>query len=278
MPIGFWRTADGEITAALARFGLEGEEFHTAWLLRPYLEQAKISNFAQLSWPDRRREVTKYRNAELLRLSKAGNAKAYSRAKKAFRHTAPYIHLTMNERRQSAIAVADCIARWTDCFLFAECIDKIHFDPARTGKTVDEQAFEQVISRFQQYMARMNTDGSVSQYGILVHDNNQTVAKKHTELMRKFHASGTVWTKIHHIIETPLYVDSSLTRMVQMADLCGYALRRFVENQEKDLFRRVFTRADRYGARAVGVRHFAGLTCRCEICDAHTRGKWPPAH
>ena len=35
-----------------------------------------------------------------------------------------------------------------------------------------------------------------------------------------------VYKRQHHIIETPLFVDSTLTGMVQIADLCAYALKR----------------------------------------------------
>ena len=95
----------------------------------------------------------------------------------------------------------------------------------------------------------------IRDYGVLIHDNNQSVAKKHTALMRHFHKSGTLWTSIDNIIET-LFVDSSLTRMVQMAGLCAVALRRYCENNNnEDLFRRIFPRADRFGGRTVGVRH-----------------------
>ena len=105
-----------------------------------------------------------------------------------------------------------------------------------------------------------------------MHDNNPTVARKHTELMRNFHAQGTLWTRIERIIETPLFVDSKLTRMVQIADLCSYALRRYVENnREADLFRPVFSRADRIRNTAVGVRHYTAPACACEICQAHRR-------
>src|SRR5262249_4335152 len=111
-----------------------------------------------------------------------------------------------------------------------------------------------------------------SGFGLLVHDNNQTVAGKHTEMMRRFHTSGkTLWTDVERIIETPLFVDSRLTRLVQVADLCSYALRRYVENNESDLFGRVFHRADRFKGIAVGVRHFTALSsgCVCEICRTH---------
>lgn len=106
--------------------------------------------------------------------------------------------------------------------------------------------------------------------GLLIHDNNQTIAKKHTELMRGFHFRGTIWTAIKHIIETPLFVDSSLTSMVQVSDLCAYALRRYLENHEDELFDLVFKRADRKGILTVGVRHFAAGGCTCKICDSHT--------
>jgi Protein of unknown function (DUF3800) len=159
---------------------------------------------------------------------------------------------------------ADAISNWGYARLFAECIDKIHFDPTRGSRTVDEQAFEQVVSRFEQYLE--NTGGN---YGLLVHDNNETIARKHTSLMRHFHQQGTLWTSVNRIIETPLFVDSSLTSMVQVADLCSYALRRYLENSETDLFRRIFPRADRIGNNVVGVRHFSDFSCACEICQGH---------
>jgi len=43
LPISFWRSADREISLVLARYGLENDELHTAWVLRRYLEQTKLS-------------------------------------------------------------------------------------------------------------------------------------------------------------------------------------------------------------------------------------------
>ena len=106
-------------------------------------------------------------------------------------------------------------------------------------------------------------------YGLLVHDNNQTIAKKHTDLMKRFHEEGTPWTNLDNIVETPLFVDSRLTGMVQIADLCAYALRRFLENSETGLFSKIFSRADRLGSKVVGVRHYSSKSCACEICRTH---------
>ena len=88
-------------------------------------------------------------------------------------------------------------------------------------------------------------------------------------LMQKFHTSGTLWTNIEKIIETPLFVDSHLTSMVQMADTCSYALRRYLENDEAELFDLVFQRADRKDGVVVGVRHFTKPECLCKICKGH---------
>jgi hypothetical protein len=60
-----------------------------------------------------------------------------------------------------------------------------------------------------------------------------------------------------------------VTRMVQVADLCAYALRRYLENKEEELFILVFHRADRVGKRVLGVRHFTDDNCPCHICETH---------
>jgi hypothetical protein len=272
IPIGSWRTCDREISQVLGRYGLENEELHTAWLARKYLEQSRIPGFETMDWAARRSAVDRARTAHLLTLQRKQNPSAYKQAKKNYAHSKAYTHLTFDERIAAIKAVADTIATWGHARLFAECIDKTHFDQNRTQRTIGEQAFEQVISRFQQYLTAVSTQlgaPSTDALALLVHDNNQNVAKKHTDLMRQFHTNGTLWTTVDNIIETPLFVDSSLTRMVQLADLCAYALRRYVENGETDLFRRVFVRADRAKGKTVGIRHFAGLTCQCEICVAH---------
>jgi hypothetical protein len=270
IPIWHWRDADRSVSAILGRYGLGDAELHTAWILRKYLEQSRIPNFDKLSWTDRRAAVERLRNTNLLNLQKSGRSKAYHQNKKTYAHTRAYIHLTAEERLHAVREVAQCVSNWGYARLFAECINKLHFDPSKYNGTLDEQAFEQLVSRFEQYLesAEDQATGKMN-YGLLVHDNNQTVAKKHTDLMRRFHKQGTLWTRIQRLIETPLFVDSSLTRLVQIADLCSYALRRYLENQEADLFNRIFQRADRRGSTVVGVRHFTDTTCTCEICKAH---------
>ena len=85
--------------------------------------------------------------------------------------------------------------------------------------------------------------------------------------MKEFHNDGTLWTSIEHIIETPFFVNSELTSLVQIADLCSFTLRRYFENNETDLFDRIKPRFDRKNDRIVGFRHFTEADCSCEICS-----------
>ncbi|MDL1902024.1 DUF3800 domain-containing protein [Anaerolineae bacterium CFX9] len=266
IPVSQWRSCDQQITEIKTHYGLTSSEIHVGWILRPYLEQARIPEFQRLSYDDRVFEVERLRRQEIYRLRKLKNPKSLKQTKKNFDKTAAYIHLTFEERKQFIGDIASRIRSWSDARLFAECIDKTYFDPKKTGKNADEQAFEQLVSRFQLYL--MNESPQVSNFGLLIHDNNFTVAKKHTELMKQYLANGTLWTQIDRIVETPLFVDSQLTSMVQIADLCAYALRRYLENDETELFDQIYSRAHRRNNAVVGVRHFSSPKCSCRICES----------
>jgi Protein of unknown function (DUF3800) len=269
IPVGKWKDCDTEIEVIKQSYGLNDEEIHVAWILRQYPEQNKITGFNSLTPSQRRSQVMAYRNSELLRLQRSGKKDLYRQTKKNYKKTEIYIHLTHSERKSLIRDIADKVSSWDFARLFAECIDKLYFDPTRNTTTIDEQGFEQVVSRFEHYLNSLSNNSS--KFGLLVHDNNETVAKKHTLLMKKFHKNGTLWTNLKNIIETPFFVNSELTGMIQIADLCAYAIRRYLENQEEELFDLIFKRADKKGETIVGIRHFAKKTCNCKICVSHKK-------
>jgi len=234
IPVEYWKKCDNNIYKLKDKWNINGYEIHTAWMLRPYIEQRKITNFEKMDFKQRIYEMQKYRTQELYRLQKT-NSKQYHQTKKNYRKTNPYIHLTYDERKKVISKFSKIIGGWGFARLFAECIDKLWFDPNRTTQTIDEQSFEQVVSRYEHYLQIISPSNSKPIMGMLIHDNNQTIAKRLTDLMIQFHKKGTLWTKIKNIIETPLFVDSQLTCMVQAADLCSYALRRYFENNESEL-------------------------------------------
>ncbi len=68
IPIWHWKQCDRELRQIKEQYGLADAEIHTGWLLRRYLEQHRLPNFAALPKSQRRSEVEKLRRAELLRL------------------------------------------------------------------------------------------------------------------------------------------------------------------------------------------------------------------
>lgn len=279
IPVEKWRICERDINQIKQKYNLGDSEIHTGWILRKYPEQNRINDFNNLSYSQRRYEVEKYRRGELIRLQGIPSLnKQLKQVKKNFNQTNPYIHLTYKERTDLIHEIANKIASWSFSRLFSECIDKVHFDPSIAARPIDEQAFEQIVSRCEKFVAKVNENNKVKmpaganpvkRHCCLIYDNNQTVSKRYTELMRSFHKHGTLWTEIKNIIETPFFVDSALTSMVQMADVCAYAIRRYLENQEEELFNEVFKRADRKGLLSVGVRHFVDGSCKCKICLSH---------
>ncbi len=273
IPIWQWRNCDDQIQEIKWKYSLGDAEMHVAWMLRKYLEQSKIPDFERMDYARRRYEVNALRAAELYRLQRVGTTrKLYHQTRKNFNKTDAYVHLTYDQRKAFVKEVAQRLGRWAFVRLFAECVDKVYFDPSR--REIDEQAFEQIVTRFERYLQNVQKrerGNSREDRGLLIHDNNETVALKHTRTMRRFHERGTLYSKIDHIYETPLFVDSQLTSMVQLADLCGYALRRYLENGEEDLFDCVYPRGDRNLDVVVGVRHYTHKRCVCKICEGHRR-------
>ena len=144
---------DKQIHAIKHKYGLDDAEIHTGWILRNYLEQSRIPDFEKLSYADRRSAVIRERAKEIYRLQHSGNKKLYKQCKKNYRMTEAYVHLTRDERTALIQEIADKIGSWQFARLFAEGVDKTHFNP--TAKhTIDEMALEQIVSRFEQYMTK----------------------------------------------------------------------------------------------------------------------------
>lgn len=260
IPDHTWKQKDAQVTAIKAKYGLRGAEIHTAWMVRDYPEQNHIPDFAKLDWQTRARTV---RAARVLNLGRATRTQTQS-LKKNYIKTDPYVHLTRDERRKCLDELAALVGSWRDARLFADAHWKRHVQ----GKDNFRFAFEQVVTRFNTYL-RLAAGGGL---GLLVQDNNPTEASRLTQAMRDFHAEGTLFAKIDRVIETPFFVDSSLTSMIQVADLCAYATRRFFDNGDTRYFDPIRSRFDRKDDTLVGLRHFTSkFLCQCVVCIEHGR-------
>ena len=282
VPIERWREADAAISDIMSRYGLAGAELHTAWLLRKYLEQSRIAGFESMDWDQRRIQMAKLQVAETHRVRKLGISKRNSHLKKIYQHTSPYVHLTLDERQRLALELAETVGSWKWARLFAACIDKSHFLTTNRTDKVNTAAFAAILVMFARFLkeaemciaAENDTPDAVREFGLIIHDNNPTVAAKHTLQMQTIRQQVTSEPDIplDQIIETPLFVDSSLTRMIQVSDLWGYTLRRYIENGETALFEALNCRSTTLGPKlrlpilGKSVHHFTEKPCPCAIC------------
>ena len=151
VPIWHWKDCDREIELIKKRYALENSEIHIAWILRPYIEQTRVANFDLLDYKERRSQVEQLMKIELLRLQRVKNPNLLKQTRKNYRKTKNYIHLTYGEREKFIKDIAKRISGWGFARLFAECVDKIYFDPNKNARNIEEQCFEQIVSRFEQY-------------------------------------------------------------------------------------------------------------------------------
>lgn len=273
VPASSWRARDESIAQIKAQYDLHAAEIHTGWMTRRYAEQDRVAEFHLLDRPERRKRAAAQREAMLLHTAATKPASRLAELKKTMRKTEPYIHLTLEERIAVLRQIAGSMANWTDSAIFCDAIDKRQFGD-RVGQTPPiEEAFLQVVTRFHSYLESRGP----TELGIIIADNNQAASSQLTGVMRDFYRRGAGrqyrWGRnIDQIVETPLFVDSFLTGMIQMADVCAYATRRFFENGEIDLFDRIYMRFHRNGRRLVGLRHFTGpQACGCRVCVEHGR-------
>jgi len=265
IPATTWKPKDREVQSVLNRHNLHAE-IHTAWMVRRYPEQERIKGFAGLLPDERRQAVVKERKADLAKASMTGK-KAVRDLARNYKKTEPYIHLTHAERLAVLRALADLLGSWKDATLLADAQQKAAHPSTAPDEQILDFAFEQIVTRYHYLLTRLSMD-----VGILVQDQNETAALRLTRLARRYHKGGTRYSTIDRIVETPLFVDSQLTLMVQMADLAAFATRRFFENGETDLFDRIYPAFDRFGGRLVGLRHYTGaLPCSCRVCTDHGR-------
>ncbi|MEW6350324.1 MAG: DUF3800 domain-containing protein [Thermodesulfobacteriota bacterium] len=268
--VKYWSATAKRVEEVKQTYGLSGTEIHTGWLARRYQAQESVAGFANLDWSNRRlRTEQEWQN--IIRSGRVTmTEKAVRNEKKRYQKSRPYFHLSFEDRLNLLRDICDSLNAFGFVRIFAESINKTSCR-TKTKHQIIEQTFMQVVTRFEYYLSVMTQTSGTHQYGILIQDNNDTVNGRIKEYMEYFHEFGTLYRNIDHIVETPFFVDSELTNMVQVADVCAYAFRRFHEKGETDLFDRIYSRIDRRGPTLVGARHYVqGGGCTCRLCLDHT--------
>jgi len=131
--------------------------------------------------------------------------------------------------------------------LFASVIKKASVSP----KDPVEVAFEQLASRFDQYLMRLHKAGN-TQRGLIVFDKS-TYETTIQSLAIDFRTVGHTWGIVRNFAEVPLFLDSRASRLIQLADLIAYAIFRHFEKEDSRFFTQIKSGFDAEGGIVHGL-------------------------
>ena len=136
-----------------------------------------------------------------------------------------------------------------------------------------ECAFEQLCSRFDQFLARQTRDGR-EQRGLMILDRS-TRETRLQDLATSFRRDGHSRGRVRNIVDVPFFVDSRASRAIQYADLVTYALWRRFERNDPALFDIIRDRFDATGGVVHGLLHlrYAESGCDCPYCQSRRRAE-----
>ncbi|WP_457594682.1 DUF3800 domain-containing protein [Hydrogenimonas sp.] len=114
--------------------------------------------------------------------------------------------------------------------LFAAVIHK----PSASGIDILELAFEQLSSRYDQFLQRLYRKGD-PQRGIIILDKSSTEIQIQN-MARSFKFDGHTWGKLRNFSEVPLFIDSKASKLMQLADLVAFAIKRHYVDDDHLLY------------------------------------------
>jgi hypothetical protein len=285
---GSWFALTKQLDSLAQRYGFPGIAFelHVKEFAMTISEQGRIPNFEQLSRADRRTQVEEVRK-KLIDQEATKEAKQKRRDK--YRTTERFIHLTRRERSALLEDAVDVIAGYEKVKLFGEAIHKRHPQVIANNINPVEQAFTQVVSRFDTYLEqqarwRQNTQSRIPiNHGLLILDNDDTTEDRIQNLFQQFRAKGHTFGQLRHVLDVPFFAESDRVAGLQFADVCAYVVRRYLDtgakpgSHEERQFRKIFQRFDRgTDGRLHGLRHYvASNSCDCLICRERGHAKLP---
>ena len=168
------------------------------------------------------------------------------------------------EERRSTIVDALLTARalrgqWA---LFGVVVDK------RTVSPEDpvEYAFEQISTRFDQFLSHLYRRGSHPQRGIMILDKPEK-SMQETRLQSLASSDNRLGT-MRNLVDVPFFVDSGATRLIQYADLVSYAIWRKFQHNDDEFFNAIATFFHSEGGIVHGLHHYRNLNepCDCPAC------------
>ena len=179
------------------------------------------------------------------------------------RRSSPWKGMSKEEAQGVIKAVLRIVAESYDTArVFACAVHK----PSFQGDDPVELAFEDLCSRFDQYLSRLRSQGSRHR-GLLILDKT-THETSLQQLAREFRRLGTQWGSIKNLADIPFFVDSKASRLIQVADHIAYAVFRRFNASDTQYFDIIAPKFDSSQGVIHGLAHKIsdGANCVCPAC------------
>jgi hypothetical protein len=179
------------------------------------------------------------------------------------RRTAPWNSMSREDAQGVIKAVLQVLARSYDSArVFACAVHKASYP----GRDPVELAFEDLCSRFDIYLSRLRAAGD-RQQGLLILDKSTYETTLQT-LARNFQTLGTQWGVIRNLADTPFFVDSRASKLVQLADHVAYAVFRRYNARDTQYFDIFAAKFDATDGVIHGLAHKQTIepVCMCPAC------------
>ena len=173
----------------------------------------------------------------------------------------PYPTLGASARRQMCSEVYEVIGR-SPVQIFAVVIEK-----GLSARDPYEQAFEELVSRFDRMLQRRYRQTGSAQRGLMIAAES-SYRQNLERLARKISREGTQWGPTRNLADIPYFAPAASTRLLQAADFVANAVfARFESGYARD-FDRLVARFDRDEDDVHGLvhRHAERFECFCPAC------------
>ena len=173
----------------------------------------------------------------------------------------PLGSLSAEERRALARDAYRVLSENDGGPLFATAVKKSAVD-----RDPYEVAFEDLISRFDRFLARRHAQGDRQRGLIVVAKSNYEAGLR--RFGRQLYHHGTRWADLRNMADLPLFAPAAELRLLQAADLVANAVYGFYERGLAGTFMQLLPRFDREGDRLHGLTHITddASTCFCQAC------------
>jgi len=163
----------------------------------------------------------------------------------------PWESMKLNDRKAVMRAMYDLLARETKGghTLFGVALKKSDFATAPIAKTCEEMA-----GHFDGYLTSLELAAGKKERGLMIFDQSRH-EKTVQALMTQYRTTGASFGRVKHLADVPLFTDSKITRMLQLADFVAYAIFRRYERSDAQFFDLILPRFHESGGVMHGLMH-----------------------